>query len=229
ATAERLVPFRLSGKLEPLYFMHLPEGSLLYVLHLVKDLKTNRPIYGAQPPPLDRAHRILGTVEATAASCIAEIRRLQPRGPYFLIGNSFGGWVVFEMAQQLVREGEQVGFLGLIDTILRKSPKPPVRSRAALLRHDVSQKVQELRAQQVPLYVIFLRAFRRGARNLIFGMGPRKPVTVLWVSALRKLFKRTLSHTQRSDYYDLLSRRAKRRYVPQPYPGPLTIFASIDN
>jgi thioesterase domain-containing protein len=59
--------------------------------------------------------------------------------------------------------------------------------------------------------------------------GPRKPVTVLWLNALRKSLKRTMSHTQRSDYYDLLSRRAKRRYVPQPYPGPLTIFASIDN
>src|SRR5262249_36363079 len=228
ATAERLVPFRLSGKNEPLYFMHLPEGSLRYVLHLVIHLKSNRPIYGVQPPPLDGARRILGTVEATATSCIAEIRRLQPRGPYFLIGYSFGGWVVFEMAQQLVREGEQVGFLGLIDTILWKPPKPPVRSRVALLRGDVTHRLQKLRGQQVPLYDIFLRACRRAWGRPMFGMWARKPVAVLWLSALRKLFKRTLSHTQRSDYYDLLSRRAKRRYVPQPYPGPLTIFASID-
>src|SRR5262249_35989434 len=154
--------------------------------------------------------------------------RLQPRGPYFLIGYSFGGWVVFEMAQQLVREGEQVGFLGLIDTILRKSPKPPVRSRAALLRRDVSHKVQELRVKQVPLYVIFLRACRGAWSRLMSRMWARKPVAVLWLSALRKLFKRTLSHSQRTDYYDLLSRRARRRYVPQPYPGPLTMFASID-
>jgi amino acid adenylation domain-containing protein len=229
ATAERLVPFRLSGKNEPLYFMHLPEGSLIYVVHLVRDLKSNRPIYGVQPPPLDGAHRILGTVEATATSCLAEIRRLQPRGPYFLIGYSFGGWVVFEMAQQLVREGERVGFLGLIDTILRKPPKPPVRSRAALLRRDVSHKVQELQGKQVPLYVIFPRACKRLLRACLGMGGPRKPVTVLWLNALRKSLKRTMSHTQRSDYYDLLSRRAKRRYVPQPYPGPLTIFASIDN
>jgi amino acid adenylation domain-containing protein len=229
--AERLMPFRLSGKNEPLYFMHLPEGSLRYVLHLIIHLKSDRPIYGVQPPPLDDADRILGTVEATATSCIAEIRRLQPRGPYFLIGYSFGGWVVFEMAQQLVREGEQVRFLGLIDTILRKPPKPPVRSRAAVLRRDVSQRfhrLQELRGQQLPLYHILLRAWRRAWRRVMFGMWTRKPVPVLWLSALRKSLYGTLSHTQRSDYYDLLSRRAKRRYVPQPYPGPLTIFASID-
>jgi amino acid adenylation domain-containing protein len=225
ATAERLVPFRLSGKNEPLYFMHLPEGSLLYIHHLVRHLKSDRAVYGVQPPPLNDARRILGTVEASAASCIAQIRRLQPRGPYFLIGYSFGGWVVFEMAQQLAREGEQVGFLGLIDTVLRKPPKPPMRSRAALLRRDVNDSLQRLRGQQVPLYDIFVRACRRAWTRLKW---TRKPVAVLWLSALRKSFKRPLSHTQRSNYYDLLSRRAKRRYVPQPYPGPLTIFASID-
>ena len=34
-TAERLVPFRLAGGNEPLYFMHLGDGSLNYVRHLV--------------------------------------------------------------------------------------------------------------------------------------------------------------------------------------------------
>jgi hypothetical protein len=80
---------------------------------------------------------------------------------------------------------------------LRKSPKPPMRSRAALLRRDVSHKVQELRVRQVPLYVIFLRACRGAWSRLMSRMWARKPVAVLWLSALRKLFKGTLSHSQR--------------------------------
>ena len=57
-----------------------------------------------------------------AADYITEIRRVQPHGPYFLAGHSFGGRVSFEMAQQLVREGERVSFLGLIDTTFRDTP-----------------------------------------------------------------------------------------------------------
>jgi acetoacetyl-CoA synthetase len=228
-TGERLMPFRLSARNEPLFFMHLGDGSLHYVLHLVRDLKSNRPVYGLQPRPLDGTHRILGTFESMATSYIADIKRVQPRGPYFLMGYSIGGWVVFEIAQQLVREGEQVNFLGLIDTILRK---PPVRSRAALLRREVRRKVpevrrkvKELRGQQVPLYVISLRACKR----LAFRMRNRSYAIARWLSALRKLFKRPMSHTQRSRYYEFLAKRARRRYTPQPYPGHLTIFASIGN
>ena len=51
-----------------------------------------------------------------AADYVTEIRRVQPHGPYFLAGHSFGGRVSFEIAQQLVRAGESVSFLGLIDT-----------------------------------------------------------------------------------------------------------------
>lgn len=157
-----------------------------------------------------------------ATSYVAEIRRVQPRGPYFLMGYSFGGWIVFELAQQLVREGERVSFLGMIDTILRK---PPVRSRAALLRREVRRKVKELRGQQVSLYVIPLRACKR----LALRMRDCKYIAAPLLSALHKLFKRTMSHTQRALYYDWLTHRAKRHYAPQPYPGHLTIFAAIDH
>lgn len=36
------------------------------------------------------------------------LRSVQPKGPYFLGGWSFGGWVAFEMAQQLQNSGEEV-------------------------------------------------------------------------------------------------------------------------
>ena len=54
-----------------------------------------------------------------AADYVAEIRGVQPHGPYFLAGYSFGGRVSFEIAQQLVRAGERVSFLGMIDTTFR--------------------------------------------------------------------------------------------------------------
>jgi thioesterase domain-containing protein len=216
-TAGSLVPFRLSGGNEPLYMMHGNNGSIFYVRYLLTDLKSNRPVYGLQPPPLDGAHRILHTIESMATSYVAEIRRVQPRGPYFLMGYSFGGWVVFEMAQQLVQEGERVNFLGMIDTMARR---PPVPSRAARLRCGI----QGLPRQKVPLYLL-LRVYK----SLAFRTKIRKRVAALRLNALRRLFKRTMSDTQRSDYYEWLCARARRQYVPRPYSGHLTIFSSAGN
>jgi hypothetical protein len=44
------------------------------------------------------------------------IREIQPRGPYRLLGSSFGGLLAFEMALQVERAGDAVEFLGMIDT-----------------------------------------------------------------------------------------------------------------
>jgi len=55
-------------------------------------------------------------MQQTAAGCLQEIRELQPDGPYFLAGHSFGGMLAFEIAQQLARSGQTVAFLGLFDT-----------------------------------------------------------------------------------------------------------------
>ena len=54
-----------------------------------------------------------------AADYLRQIRSVQPRGPYFLGGFSFGGLVAFEMAQQLRQSGQQLALLVLID------PTPP--------------------------------------------------------------------------------------------------------
>jgi len=42
---------------------------------------------------------------------------VQPEGPYWLGGHSFGGWVAFEMAQQLQQSGQQVAVLTIFDAV----------------------------------------------------------------------------------------------------------------
>ena len=56
------------------------------------------------------------TVEEMATEQIDGIRSLQPHGPYALLGYSLGGAVVVEIARRLLRDGEQVEFLGVVDT-----------------------------------------------------------------------------------------------------------------
>src|SRR5262249_46050238 len=44
------------------------------------------------------------------------IRTVQPHGPYFLVGECFGGIAAHEAARQLQAEGERIALLALMDT-----------------------------------------------------------------------------------------------------------------
>ena len=64
----------------------------------------------------DDEGRFPATVAAMAErSCLA-IRELQSRGPYHLVGYSFGGLIALEVARLLRETGGDVAFLGMIDT-----------------------------------------------------------------------------------------------------------------
>jgi thioesterase domain-containing protein len=98
-------PFAAYGRKAPLFIVHGAFGDIVFVREIVRDLKSDRPVYGLQPPPLDGAHKVPRTMEAIAADYLAEIRKVQPKGPYFLAGYSFGGTAVLEMARQLAQSG----------------------------------------------------------------------------------------------------------------------------
>jgi thioesterase domain-containing protein len=86
---------------------------------------------GAPPPP----------IAELAREYVQIIRRQQPAGPYRLAGISFGGILVFEVAQQLRAAGEKVVFLGLLDAIL---PEPGADGRAIKLRRLLGLSSHEL-------------------------------------------------------------------------------------
>ena len=65
-------------------------------------------------------------IESFAAHYIDEMRSVEPRGPYRLIGHSLGGLIAYEMARKLVEAGEPVQFLGLLDC---EAPDPARKPR----------------------------------------------------------------------------------------------------
>ena len=77
----------------------------------------NQPFYGLQPIGLDGKSSPLTRIEDMATHYIEALQRVQPKGPYFLGGWSFGGWVAFEMAQQLQKSGEEVALVAVLDTL----------------------------------------------------------------------------------------------------------------
>jgi syringomycin synthetase protein SyrE len=103
-----LAAIQPKGTLPPLF---LCEGVGIYFA-LAGALGADQPVYGLVTEVAENYPRM----EELAAHYIAEIRTVQPSGPYYLGGVSFGGLVALEMAQQLCESGEQVGLLALLDT-----------------------------------------------------------------------------------------------------------------
>jgi hypothetical protein len=56
------------------------------------------------------------TLPQAAGYWIEEIKAIQPYGPYRLLGTSFGGLAMFEVALQLQDMGETVEYLAIVDT-----------------------------------------------------------------------------------------------------------------
>jgi surfactin family lipopeptide synthetase A len=111
-----LVAIRSTGSKPPLFCIHAAGANVLIYRPLAHHLDPEQPVYALQALGLDGITRPLTRVEDMATHYLKEIRAVQPKGPYYLTGGSFGGLVAFEMAQQLQAEGEQVAMLALLDT-----------------------------------------------------------------------------------------------------------------
>ncbi|KGW97933.1 D-alanine--poly(phosphoribitol) ligase, subunit 1 [Burkholderia pseudomallei MSHR456] len=92
-----------------------------------------RGLCGTMVPYLD--------VETAARAYLRSIRKAAPRGPYHLVGHSFGGWVAYEIACRLQEQGERVATLMLLDTE-RPGTTDIVRGRKT--RVDALAKLVEL-------------------------------------------------------------------------------------
>ncbi|MEI2582759.1 non-ribosomal peptide synthetase [Scytonema sp. PRP1] len=122
-TWSSLVAIQPNGSKPPLFFMHPMGGEILCYRPIAMYLGSDQPVYGLQPPGLDGKQPLLTRVEDMAALYIQEMQTIQPKGPYYIGGYSFGGIVALEIAQQLHRQGEKVAILAMIDTSVPGSEK----------------------------------------------------------------------------------------------------------
>ncbi|MBV9032963.1 MAG: alpha/beta fold hydrolase, partial [Acidobacteriaceae bacterium] len=91
-------------------------ASVISFEELARALGREWPIYGLQPRGIDGRLIPHSTVSSAAESYVRAITQVQPEGPVHLLGHSFGGWVVFEMAQRLRAAGRTVVSLTIIDS-----------------------------------------------------------------------------------------------------------------
>ncbi|WP_345675539.1 amino acid adenylation domain-containing protein [Yinghuangia aomiensis] len=109
-----LLALRPDGALPPLFCVHPGFGLAWPYAALLPYVEPERPVYGLQSPVVAGAEPAAGFA-ALAAEYLARVRRVQPRGPYHLLGWSFGGEMAFALAALLREAGEDVRFLAVLD------------------------------------------------------------------------------------------------------------------
>jgi thioesterase domain-containing protein/acyl carrier protein len=121
-----LVRIQPNGSRPPLFFLHSEGGNVLEYYPLARSLGPDQPFYALQSELLNGQSPRNGrnpSIEELATRYIEEIRGVQPAGPYYLGGFCLGGYLAFEVAQQLRAQGEDVALLAIIQTAMVDYPQ----------------------------------------------------------------------------------------------------------
>ena len=110
-----LVEVQSAGSRPPLFLVHGAGGGMFWgYVNLSRQLGVEQPVYGFKSPGL-AGHQESGSLQDMAARYLADLRVVQPQGPYYLGGYCFGGNVAYEMACQLTEQGHEVAMLALLN------------------------------------------------------------------------------------------------------------------
>lgn len=220
ASVPALVPLQPHGTRPPFYCVHGIGGEILSFADLARHLGPDQPFYGLQSPRPGARPRP-ASLEALAAAYLAEVRAVQPHGPYYLGGVSFGGTVAFEMARQLRAAGETIGLLAVVDQ--RSHPgrtRAPVRPAALFeFLRNVPRWVRYDLCETGPAAA--LTRLRLRARALLPRRGATAPGTAArQAGAAFDLARLPESYQKLLEYhYQILL-----AYAPQAYPGRVTLL-----
>ena len=220
-----LVGIQPKGSRPPLFLIHGVGGGMFWgYTNLSRHLGPDQPVYALKSRAMDGGEEF-ETIEEMAAQYLADIRTIQPRGPYNLGGYCFGGNVAYEMARQLREAGEEIGFVALINC------GPPNSSYGQI--------------RFTPSFVWkFLKNLRYWARNSLAWTPAQRQGFIRW--KMRSAAKRVQQFLRRKQNGDLdvdtlvdltpypeeqrrlweAHIRALIRYHPRSYPGKVTLFRS---
>ncbi|GHH43110.1 non-ribosomal peptide synthetase [Lentzea cavernae] len=123
-----LLPLRSTGSKAPLFCVHPAAGIGWVYSGLLRHLD-DRPVHALQSRALTEPWT--GTLDEMVKDYVAEIRAVQPEGPYHLLGWSFGAQVAHAIATRLQAENAEVSFLALLDGYPGSGSAAPVTDPTA--------------------------------------------------------------------------------------------------
>jgi thioesterase domain-containing protein/acyl carrier protein len=210
----RLTVLQPEGDGLPLFAIVPAGGTLACYLHLASLMGNARPFYALQPRASLADASSAVTIESMAREDLEELRRVQPSGPYAIVGWSVGGLVAYEMACQLRASGEGVALLALLDTNVPDAAAPPrdaAEAAAQLVARQFSLDADDPADRQLDgdsrLERLLARAHEQGHLA--------HEVDLRWVRWLVDGFR--------------IGVEAVQRYRPRPYDGRLVLLCAADN
>jgi acetoacetyl-CoA synthetase len=210
-----LVPMRSGNGGPPLFLVHSIWGDVLGMRQIAVAMRSDIPVYGLRARGL-QGEEPQRSVEEMAAAYVEMIRAVQPRGPYRIAGHSFGGLLAFEIARLLSEQGEEIGWLGLIDAELSVSAHPPARRwghRLALPFHYARAALRKPRAALHAAIDFIPRLLRRGFSRL-YRDAALAESEATWMEGASAQHQRLATH-----FLELAA-----AYRPRPYRGSMTYF-----
>ena len=199
-----LVPIQTGGSKPPFFCVHGINGTVVRFRDLARHLGSDQPFYGVQAHGLDERHSAHTQAEDMASHYIKEILSVQPEGPYFLGGYSFGGALAFEMAQQLVAQGREPAVVVLFDTFA-----------LPLKKTSVSHKLASISSVLLKLFRVSAPEWRTTVSRI--ATAPNRWIhRWLHVARLPRDIKKVRTACL----------QAEIQYVLRPYPGRVILFRS---
>ena len=219
AAIATVLPLQTSASGRPLFVMPTIGGELHFSPTLVEDLGKRFPVVGVQPALAPQYLEQFRDFRATAGHFASAIRAYQPRGPYALVGYSYGGLMAFEVASSLIDAGETVDLLAVIDTGpnrrgLTLSGRDHWRRLSRVVVNLPSwfrEEAGDLSARR--LLGSAVRTLRRFYRSKVLGRRLE----------LDDVFDLDRIHSQNHELMRTVF-AAVCDYVPRRYPGTLTLF-----
>lgn len=178
-------------------------GNVLNLRHLAHLLGADRPFFGLQARGLYGDQQPHVSLREAAADYIAELRMIQPHGPYLLGGFSGGGLTAYEMARQIEAAGETVALLVMLDTPLPVRPPLSRRDRALM-------KWRQVRSQGPGYFTEWARS------RIAWEIGKFR--------ARRDGPDAPPEHQFHNEAIESAFRAALPSYDLRPWPGPLVLF-----
>jgi len=194
-----LVTMRSGGSKTPFFCVHALLGSVFHYHRLSNLLDADQPFYGLQARGLDGLEKPLEKLEDFAALYLTLIKQVQPKGPYKLGGYSFGAWVAYEMALELLQAGEQVQLLFIMGTSVPYANYIPIMENMEF----VEKYMEDYKSQMLDPFLSYEQRMAGGFRQMENQLTP-----------LQRIY---LAH-----------HLAMLRYVAKPLNGKVTLLETAE-
>ncbi|MFF8092950.1 type I polyketide synthase [Streptomyces sp. NPDC016675] len=205
-----LLPLRAEGTAAPLFCVHPGAGVSWRYTGLLPHLGGDQPVHGIQAAGLDGTRPPAPDAAAMVAHYLDLVRRLQPHGPYRLLGWSYGGFVAHAMACALQRDGERVELLAMLDAPqphgTAHDPDAAERQVAALLSRVAGLPVD---ADPVPVDTVLDRIDARVTTD-----PSSAPVTRAEAAAIAVVMRNNL--------------RIAPQFAPGVFRGDVLFFSAVE-